>query len=224
MVRFQRVAALVLACIAGNACLAQPPQPAAPASQKVWRPGEVHSGNTRIYVHVFKTGMGHEHAVAGLVKEGEIHLGAVQNAGYVVADLASFAADVPYARKLLGLAGESDADTQKKVNANMHGADVLDVARFPTAMGKIDSARLLPERTREGALQYLLDGSLTFHGVTKKMSVVVEAAEQNGWIRLRGHVSLKQTDFGIRPFTAMMGALGVADQVEIYGEGYIVKE
>ena len=41
-------------------------------------PGEVNPGNTRIYVHVFKTGMGHEHAVVGLVKEGVIHLGATR--------------------------------------------------------------------------------------------------------------------------------------------------
>ena len=82
--------------------------------QKVWAPGEVHTGNTRIYVHVFKTGIGHEHAVVGMVQEGVIHLGATQNAGRVVADLTSFVADLGYARKLLGLPGTTDPDTQKK--------------------------------------------------------------------------------------------------------------
>ena len=72
--------------------------------------------------------------------------------------------------------------------------------------------------------RYLLEGELTLHGVTKKMSVVAEAVEQNGWVRLRGHVSLRQSDFGMQPYTAMLGAIGVADQLEIYGEGYIVKE
>ena len=43
-------------------------------------------------------------------------------------------------------------------------------------------------------------------------------------MRLRGHVSLKQSDFGMQPYTAMLGAIGVADQLELYGEAYIVKE
>ena len=206
--------------------LAQSPESGqAQPAQKLWKPGEVHTGNTRIYVHVFKsTSLGHEHAVVGMVKEGEIHLGAAQNAGHVVADLTSFVADLDYARKLIGLPGETDADTQKKVNANMLGKEVLDVLQFPTATARLDSVRLLPERSNNGLPQYLLEGELSLHGVTKKMSLVAEAMEQNGWVRLRGHVSLKQSDFGMQPYTALLGAIGVADQLELYGEAYIVKD
>jgi hypothetical protein len=194
------------------------------AQPKVWLPGEVHAENTRIYVHVYKTGLGHEHAVVGRVKEGVIHLGATQNAGRVVADLTSFVADVDYARKLIGLPADNDADTQKKVTENMLGKEVLDILQFPTATGTIASARLLPQPSSNGLPQYLLEGELSLHGVTKKMSVVAEALEQNGWVRLRGHVSLKQSDFGMQPYTAMLGALGVADELDLYGEAYIVKE
>jgi hypothetical protein len=219
-------AAILVASMTVTESLAQTPQSGkAQPPQKIWRPGEVHTANTRIYVHVFKAGsLGHEHAVAGLVKEGEIHLGAAQNAGRVVADLTSFVADLDYARKLIGLPGETDADTQKKVNANMLGKEVLDVLQFPTATGNIASALLLQQPSKNGLPQYLLEGELSLHGVTKKMSVVAEAMEQNGWVRLRGHVSLKQSDFGMQPYTAMLGAIGVADQLELYGEAYIVKE
>ncbi|MGO8750404.1 MAG: YceI family protein [Thermoguttaceae bacterium] len=225
IVRTALTAGILVACTAITETRAQSIQPGgAQASQKVWTPGEVHPGFTRIYVHVFKTGMGHEHAVAGRVKEGVIHLGATQNAGRVVADLTSFVADPESARKVLGLPGETDPDTQKKVNANMLGPDVLDVATFSTATGNITSARLLQQRSATGLPRYLLEGDLTLHGVTKKMSVVAEAVEKNGWVRLRGHVSLRQSDFGMQPYTAMLGTIGVADQLEIYGEGYIVKE
>jgi hypothetical protein len=168
--------------------------------------------------------MGHEHAIVGCVREGVIYLGATQSAGRVVADLTSFVVDPESGRKVLGLPGESDPDTQKKVTANMRGPDVLDVVKFPTATGNITSARLLQQPSTNGLPQYLLEGDLTLHGVTKKMSVVAEAVEQNGWVRLRGHVSLRQSDFGMQPYTAMLGTIGVADQLEIYGEGYIVKE
>ncbi len=219
-------AGILVACLAVTNLFAQNPQSAeAQSPQKVMVPGEVHTGNTRIYVHVFKAGsFGHEHAVVGRVKEGVIHLGATHDAGRVDADLTSFVADVDYARKLLGLPGETDEDTQKKVNANMLGEEVLNVLRFPTARADIASARLLPQPSANGLPQYLLEGELTLHGVTKKVSVVAEAAEHNGWVRLRGHVSLKQSDFGMQPYTAMLGAIGVADQLELYGEAYIVKE
>jgi hypothetical protein len=216
---------LFFSSIAVTRSLAQNPQPGATqGAQKTWKPGELHTGNTRIYVHVFKTGLGHEHAVAGMVKEGELHLGATQHAGHVVADLSSFIADPDYARRLLGLPAENDDETKKKVTSNMLGAEVLDVLQFPTATANIESARLLPQRSKNGLPQYLLEGELTLHGVAKKMSVVAEATEQNGWVRLRGQVSIKQSDFGMKPFTAMLGAIGVADELDIYGEAYIVKD
>jgi hypothetical protein len=217
-------AGVLFAGIAIIDAYAQSPQPGGTQQQKVWKPGEVHAGNTRIYVHVFKTGMGHEHAVVGMVKEGVIHLGAAQNAGSVVADLTSFVADPESARKYIGLPGATDADTQRKVTSNMLGADVLDVLNFATATGTIDSARLLSERNADGLPQYLLEGELAFHGVKKKMQVVAAADERNGWVRLRGHVTLLQSDFGMKPYTTALGAIGVADKLELYGEAFIVKE
>ena len=106
----------------------------------------------------------------------------------------------------------------------MFGKEVLDILQFPTATDDITSARLLQERSTNGLPQYFLEGELSLHAVTKKMSVVAEALEQNGWVRLRGHVSSKQSDFGMQPYTAMLGVIGVADQLELYGEAYIVKE
>src|SRR5271157_504713 len=172
MVRTAVVAGMLVACGAVTIVYAQSPQPGeAQPAPKTWKPGEVHTGNTRIYVHVFKAGsLGHEHAVVGMVKEGVIHLGATQNAGRVVADLTSFVADLEYARKLIGLPGESDADTQKKVTANMLGKEVLDVLQFPTATGTLTSALLLQQPSSNGLPQYLLEGELSLHGVTKKMS------------------------------------------------------
>ena len=35
----------------------------APADQQVLEAGDVHLGNSRVYVHVGKTGLGHEHGV-----------------------------------------------------------------------------------------------------------------------------------------------------------------
>lgn len=200
--------------------LAQNGPPAKPALV----PGQVHVASTRIYVHVYKTGLGHEHAVVGLVKEGVIHLGATTEAGYVVADLTSFVADPDFARKYLGLEGMTDASTQKKVTANMLGPDVLNVQRYPATTAKFRSAQKLAQPSPRGLPQYKLEGDLTLHEVTRPLSVIAEAEEKDGWVILRTKWSLLQTEFGIKPYSLAFGSIGVADRLDFVFEGYLAKE
>lgn len=56
-----------------------------------------------------------------------------------------------------------------------------------------------------------LEGELTLHGATQPLSARVQ--ERNGLLHTR--VRLQQTTFGIRPFKAFLGALKIADEVEI---------
>ena len=51
------------------------------------------------------------------------------------------------------------------------------------------------------------DGRLTLNGVTRPVEYRFDGAE--------GRAELRQTDFGIKPFSALFGALKVADTVEI---------
>jgi polyisoprenoid-binding protein YceI len=120
--------------VAQTAQLSPAPLAAPPA------PGDVDLTASRVYVFVGKTGLGHNHAVAGLLQAGRVVLGAADQAGMLVFDMRSFTADTVEARKALGLPGETDASTQKQVQANMTGPDVLDVARHPTATFQIRSA------------------------------------------------------------------------------------
>ncbi|NUQ65763.1 MAG: YceI family protein [Pirellulales bacterium] len=195
-----------------------------PQAARQVRPGEVHVNGSCVYIHVKATGMGHEHAVAGKIREGVIRLGATQDAGYVVFDLASLVADPDFARKVIGLPGTTDASTRDKVTANMLGPHVLDVRRFATATGTIHSAVLLPQKSSRGLPQYQFDGELALHGVTRRMRAVAEAEEQNGWIHLRGACPLVQTEFGMKPYTAALGMVGVADRVEVYGDLWIAAD
>jgi hypothetical protein len=43
-----------------------------------------------------------------------------------------------------------------------------------------------------------------------------------GFTRLRGNFSIRQTDFGITPYTQALGAVGVADQLTIHGDLYVM--
>ncbi|MFO1093585.1 MAG: YceI family protein [Planctomycetaceae bacterium] len=183
--------------------------------------GDLHLQNSRVYIRVGKTGLGHEHAVAGLLKSGVLHLGATEGAGQLVFDLKTFAADSDAARRYIGLSGTTDAATRQQVDANMRGPDVLDVARFPTATFAIKSAKSVPEKSRRGLPQYQLVGDFTLHGKTRPIQVVTDAEQKEGWVHLRGGFSILQSQYGIQPFTKAFGAIGVTDQLTIWGDFWI---
>lgn len=180
--------------------------------------GNVDLATSRIYVFVGKTGLGHDHAVVGRLRAGNVRLDAPEQAGELVFDMGSFRADTADARKALGLAGETDPKTQKQVNDNMLGPDVLDVARHPTATLAIHSARRSQRPVAGQHPVYDLVGTFTLHGVARPVTIPAEAEAVGGIVRLKGGFTIKQTDFGMKPYAKFGGVVGVADQLKIYGD------
>ncbi|MCP4804606.1 MAG: hypothetical protein GY913_35530 [Proteobacteria bacterium] len=88
----------------------------------------------------------------------------------------------------------SDGD-KRKIEKSMR-ADVLHVGRYP-------EIRFVPT----SADQNRLAGHLHLHGARRAIELVF----QDGEARVRLH----QPDFGIKPFSAMMGALKVKPGVEV---------
>lgn len=82
---------------------------------------------------------------------------------------------------------------------------VLSVKRHPEVVFQAPATRSRPG----GGVQ--LDGQLTLHGRTQPFSLV--ASPQDG--RLVARARLDQRDFGIKPFSAMLGALKIRPVVEI---------
>jgi polyisoprenoid-binding protein YceI len=197
---------------AQTAQLSPAPTAASPA------PGDVDLAKSRVYVFVGKTGLGHNHAVSGLLQAGRLSLGAAEQAGMLVFDMRSFTADSTEARKALGLPGETDASTQKQVQANMTGPDVLDVAQHPTATFQIRSALSSKQQVQGRPPVYELVGAFTLHGVTREVIIPVEVEQRGEWLRLRGMFVIKQTDFGMKPYKKLGGVVGVADELRITGD------
>lgn len=186
------------------------------------RPDDVACAHSRVFIHVHKTGLGHEHAVEGRLVSGTIHLGAKDHAGKLVFDMKSFDADTPLARQYLGLSGDTPETTRKQVNDNMQGAKVLDTIQYPTAEFQIDSAGVSPNPAKEGHQPYVLQGVFTLHGVSKPVRMNAEVDEQkNGFLHLTCRFSVRQSEYGMKPYTAALGAVGVSDQIDIYGNAWI---
>jgi polyisoprenoid-binding protein YceI len=160
----------------------------------------------------------------GQLMASKLQLDATHDAGLLVFDMKSFAADSDTARKYVGLSDTEPTSTQREVSATMLGKAVLDAAHHSTASFTVQSAIKLPKPSARGLAQYQLLGDFTLHGVAHPIQVVAEAEEQNGWVRLRGGFNLRQSQFGIRPYRKAFGAVGVADEVKVYGDLWIAKE
>ncbi|MGH3930298.1 MAG: YceI family protein [Pseudonocardiaceae bacterium] len=98
--------------------------------------------------------------------------------------------------------GPSDSD-RKKIAGN--AADTLGARKY----SKITFRSTSVERTGDSAN---IQGDLTLHGVTKPISVQAHD-DGKSW---NADITLDQTDYGIKPFTAMLGALKVKAEVKIH--------
>ena len=184
------------------------------------KPGELELQSSRVYTFVGKTGLGHDHGIEGRLRSGHLNVGAKEKAGRIEFDLRTFVADTAAARQYVGLAGQTDRKTADKVTANMLSAAVLDVARFPIATFDVASIAPLPRQGNQPQ-QYQLTGDFTLHGVKRQIRFNAQGDQVQGFLRLRGQFSIRQTDFGITPYSQALGAVGVADQLTIHGDLYV---
>jgi hypothetical protein len=159
--------------------------------------------------------------VEGRVKSGQLLLNKNQP-GSLVIDVQSFDADTPAGRAAFGLADDIDQGTRQKVNDNMKGPEVLNVSQFPEA--KLSNIKLTATgKTSQRKLQeYIMEGDFTLQQATRKISATCDLEDKNGWSHLRGTFRIKQTDYGIKPFSRVLGAVGVKDELLIYGDLWIM--
>lgn len=82
--------------------------------------------------------------------------------------------------------------------------DILHARRYPTITFVSDAIEAEDD-------VWLVEGELTLHGSTRRVEARVAADGD----RLRARVTLRQPDFGITPFRALLGALKIQPQVEV---------
>jgi polyisoprenoid-binding protein YceI len=62
---------------------------------------------------------------------------------------------------------------------------------------------------------FMLNGDLTLHGVTKPVSIPIDATIGKDQIRATGEAKLKQSDYGMQPFERGMGFIKIGDEVKV---------
>jgi len=187
-----------------------------------YSPGDLNLEVSRVYIFVDKTNnLGHSHGVEGRLKGGKVHLDGLQPSSLIF-DMKSFVADTEIARKVFGIEASIDASTVKKVNQNMLGNEILDVQRFPEAGLAKASLKKTDRQSSRGLPEYQLEGDFTLHGTTRHLVIPCDLEIKDGWYHIRGKFTIRQTDYGIKPYSKAFGAVGIKDELVIQGDLWVV--
>jgi polyisoprenoid-binding protein YceI len=92
---------------------------------------------------------------------------------------------------------------RRQIEGHLHD-DVLASARYP-------EARFVSTETGPGADSFTVRGTLTLHGQSRP---IVAAVQRQG-DRYVATVDLRPSEFGIKPYSAALGALKVKDEVKV---------
>ena len=104
-------------------------------------------------------------------------------------------------------------EDKKKIFDSMHN-EVLESAKYQKITFKSVSVSDV-KQTGNDAYNFVVNGDVTLHGVTKRIAVPVAATVTPQQLRATGKYTLKQTDYGIRPYSAAGGTVRVKDEVVI---------
>lgn len=160
--------------------------------------------NGTLTVHTFRAGMGakigHDLVLEARKWNGTVNVDADNPAGSsveVTVDLNSL--DIVNATGgVKPLSDKDKADIAKNIEKT------LDTGKHPNVTFKSTSVT-------GGAPSVTVTGDLTIKGTTRPATLTVTADGD----KVTGKTSIVQSDFGIKPFSAMMGALKVRDSIDL---------
>ena len=121
---------------------------------------------------------------------------------------------------------ELDADTKSFVNIDtdmkdfeksgfhkvLHG-EVLQSDRFPNI--KFRSVSVTNLQKSGNNRSFTLNGDLTLRGVTRHVAFPVKVTLSGNQLRGTGEETIKQSDFGITPYSGGLGTIKIGDQLKV---------
>ena len=198
---------------APTATPAPPAPPVAPVGKRTFA---IDTKKSSIVIQVFKDGaaaaLAHDHVVDVRDFSGSIVVDAADPASATVevtAKTASFFNDESKLRKKFGLDGEMSEKDRKSVEENMKSAEQLDIAAFPTV-------KFVSTSVGKDGARWKLNGKVTLHGVTREVSMPLEAKVDGNTVTGTATFRLKTSDYGIKPYSALLGAVKNKDEIVLH--------
>lgn len=154
--------------------------------------------------------LGHPHVIGGAVVDGEIVLADPfdDSALRLSIDVEDLAVDRPAWRAAEGFEPVVEDDAIADTRRNMLSADQLDAANHPEI--RIESITISGPRWQPD-----IRAQVTLAGETRELTVPVSLEIDEDRLTATGRFAIRQTDFGLTPYSAAGGALRVSDQVLI---------
>jgi len=172
---------------------------------------------SELVVLVWKRGVasavGHDHAVRATRFGGSITQSDPKHVNVdVTVETASLMPDEPALRQKLHVGPPVNEKDRKTIEEHLKAPDQLDVVTFPTI--HFESRQSTLDEKGVGTVK----GQLTLHGVTREVECPVTVTRSES--RLRGSARLRITlsDYGVQPFSTLLGMLGNRDVVELVVE------
>jgi len=183
-------------------------------------PGAIHyvidAQHSDVRFLVYRDGVlasfGHDHVIKATEIQGDIYLAQdFPASGFsLTLPVNGFTVDDPAARSVEGpdFAKQPSQAAIDGTRKNMLGPALLDAEHYPEV--KIRSVRLLgPDWGPDATIR------IELHGTSRYLTVPIAVERSTDTLTVTGSFELKQSDFGITPFSALGGGLQVADSIRV---------
>jgi polyisoprenoid-binding protein YceI len=224
MRKLLQIGSIALASLAVAGC-PRPVRPPAPA-EPVPAPAApdtrgatlytVNAAESLVLIHVYRGGtlarLGHNHVAASKHLSGRIWLHPTfTRSGFELSfPVAELIVDDPKLRAAAGPEFQSEVKPADKegTRKNMLRAEVLDAERYPEV--RIRSVRMGGGLEAPQAI-----ARITIRDASRDVEIPAKIAREGGRLRASGAFDVKQSDFGMKPFSVGLGALEVQDRLHI---------
>lgn len=217
-----RIAVLLLVLLAAScARMARPPEPTpglpgAPTIPRGATLYRVSSADSSVHIRVYRGGtlsnLGHNHVISSKSVAGQVWTHAsIDKSGFdLMLPVNDLIVDDNEARAAAGTEFPLNVPEEAKqgTRRNMLGEAMLDGAHYPSISlksisvgGSLESPQVMAR--------------ITIKGQSRDVAVPLKLNAEGKGLRAMGEFEIKQTDFGIKPYSVALGALAVQDVLKI---------
>jgi len=184
---------------------------AIPAGAKLF---DIDPQRSVVTIRVYRSGpmakLGHNHVITSAEESGFAWRGPTPTrSGFQLRiPVSTLVVDDPAARAAAGpdFEGSVPDSARDGTKKNLLRAEVLDAAQFPDVT--VRAGGLVGTWQAPVAL-----ADVTIKGVTRRVEVPLDLADAGGTLTARGTIRIRQTAFGMVPFSVAGGAIQVADEI-----------
>jgi polyisoprenoid-binding protein YceI len=126
--------------------------------------------------------------------------------------LQSASLDISIVADSLTLVDKVSDDDRKEIESSMK-QKVLETAKFPKITFR--SVGVTVDSSDDASSRIKVLGNLWLHGVGHKIPIAMTVALKGDSLRATGTMKLRQTDYGMTPYTAAIGTIRVKDEVTL---------